>query len=89
MIVSTGLHLLLLMFELLMCDKLENAEYRKQLYWMLIFIPLVFLSLISFAVCFWSIKVDRNFDVRQISFIIIKLIYKNAFSSTARNFLLS
>lgn len=81
MIVSTGLHLLLLMFELLMCDKLENAEYRKQLYWMLIFIPLVFLSLISFAVCFWSIKVDRNFDleifcsvnVLQFIFIALKL----------------
>lgn len=62
MLISLALHLILLMFELLVCDKLESARHL----WILVFIPLIFISIVSIAVCIWAVKHDRSFEVRYI-----------------------
>uniref|UniRef100_T1IRI0 Transmembrane protein 185A n=1 Tax=Strigamia maritima TaxID=126957 RepID=T1IRI0_STRMM len=59
MLICLALHLLLLMFELLVCDKLENNRH----FWILVFIPLIFISIISIAICIWSVKHDRSFEL--------------------------
>ena len=61
MIICTGLHLLLLMFELLACDKLESQ--RRHVYWILVFIPLIFMSIVSIGICVWAVKNERSFEV--------------------------
>ncbi|XP_023230209.1 transmembrane protein 185A-like [Centruroides sculpturatus] len=59
MLISLALQLLLLMFELLVCDKLENSRHL----WILVFIPLIFISVVSVAVCIWAVKHDRSFEM--------------------------
>ncbi|CAG0887533.1 unnamed protein product [Darwinula stevensoni] len=59
MLISLALHLLLLMFELLVCDNLESGHHL----WILVFIPLIFVSIISVAVCIWAVKHDRSFEL--------------------------
>lgn len=59
MLISLSLHLILLMFELLVCDKLESGRHM----WILVFIPLIFISIVSIAVCIWAVKHDRSFEV--------------------------
>ncbi|CAG9861483.1 unnamed protein product [Phyllotreta striolata] len=59
MLISLALHLILLMFELLVCDKLESARHL----WILVFIPLIFISIVSVAVCIWAVKHDRSFEL--------------------------
>lgn len=59
MLISLALHLILLMFELLVCDKLESSRHL----WILVFIPLIFISVVSIAVCIWAVKHDRSFEV--------------------------
>lgn len=59
MLISLSLQLLLLMFELLVCDKLESDRHV----WTLAFIPLVFISLLSIAVSVWALKNDRDFEL--------------------------
>lgn len=61
MLISLALHLILLMFELLVCDKLESGRHL----WILVFIPLIFISIVSIAVCIWAVKHDRSFEVIQ------------------------
>jgi hypothetical protein len=63
MIIATGLHLLLLMFELLACDKL-NSE-RQQMLWILVFIPLFCIAIASIGLCVWALKHGRTFEVRM------------------------
>lgn len=46
MLITLALHLILLMFELLVCDKLESDRHL----WILVFIPLIFISIVSIAV---------------------------------------
>ena len=46
MLITLALHLILLMFELLVCDKLESERHL----WILVFIPLIFISVVSIAV---------------------------------------
>jgi hypothetical protein len=46
MLITLALHLILLMFELLVCDKLESERHL----WILVFIPLIFISIVSIAV---------------------------------------
>ncbi|PSN41790.1 Transmembrane protein 185B [Blattella germanica] len=58
MLISLALHLILLMFELLVCDKLESGRHL----WILVFIPLIFISIVSIAVCIWAVKHDRSFE---------------------------
>ncbi|XP_065347685.1 transmembrane protein 185A [Cloeon dipterum] len=59
MLISLALHLILLMFELLACDKLESGRHL----WILVFIPLLFISIASIAVCVWAVKHDRAFEL--------------------------
>lgn len=59
MLISTALQLLLLMFEILVCDRLESRRHT----WALSFIPLIFLSLISISICIWSVKNGRGIEL--------------------------
>lgn len=75
MLISLALHLILLMFELLVCDKLESGRHL----WILVFIPLIFISIVSIAVCIWAVKHDRSFEVKFKSEL-IPINFKNCFS---------
>lgn len=59
MLISLSLQLLLLMFELLVCDKMESGRHL----WTLAFIPLLFVSLLSVAITVWSLKNERAFEL--------------------------
>jgi hypothetical protein len=61
MVISTGVQLLLLMFEVLTCDKLEND--RTAVLWVLVFIPIFFLSIMSIGICVWYLRHSRTFEV--------------------------
>lgn len=61
MVICTGMHLLLLMFEILACNNLETEMHS----WILVFIPLMFMSLLSIGICIWAVKNERSFEVRH------------------------
>lgn len=63
MLISLSLHLILLMFELLLCNRLSSNG--KQNLWILVFIPLIVSSIISVFFCIWAIKQqnDRSFEL--------------------------
>jgi len=61
MIVATGLQLLLLMFELLACDKLGSDPHKMM--WILVFIPLFCIAIASIGLCVWAVKHGRTFEV--------------------------
>lgn len=77
MLISLSLQLLLLIFELLVCDKLETKRHT----WTLAFVPLLFISLLSISICVWSVKNGRGFElelfaavnIMQICLIALKL----------------
>ncbi|EDW26442.1 GL12981 [Drosophila persimilis] len=52
MLISLALHLILLMFELLACDKLTSDRHL----WVLVFIPLIFGSVVSVGACVWAVN---------------------------------
>ena len=60
MIIATGLQLLLLMFELLTCDKLGTDPHKMM--WILVFIPLFCVSVASIGLCVWALKHGRTFE---------------------------
>ncbi|CAF4523973.1 unnamed protein product [Rotaria sp. Silwood1] len=55
------MHILIFIFELLTCDKLENHLETR---WIICFIPLLICTLLSFISCLWSLKVQRNFLIQ-------------------------
>ena len=59
MIMTTSMHLMLLVFDILACDKLETDHHP----WMFVFIPLMFMSIVSIGFCVWAIKNERSFEV--------------------------
>ncbi|KAL5013874.1 hypothetical protein ScPMuIL_008144 [Solemya velum] len=59
MIICTGLHLLLFMFEILACDNMEMDHHA----WVLVFIPLLFMSVVSIGICVWAVKNERSFEL--------------------------
>lgn len=65
MVICTGMHLLLLMFEILACDNLESQHTRHP--WILVFIPLMCMSVISIGICVWAVKNDRSFELELFS----------------------
>ncbi|XP_014680334.1 PREDICTED: transmembrane protein 185A-like, partial [Priapulus caudatus] len=67
MMISVALHVILLMFEMLVCNKLENVHDARQPLWTLVFIPLVFVSIIAIAVCIWGFRHDRAFEMELFS----------------------
>lgn len=75
MLISTALQLLLLMFEILVCDKLESKRHT----WSFCFIPLIFLSLISISICTWSVKNGRGIELESFAAVNILQIVLIAF----------
>lgn len=59
MLISLALHLILLMFELLVCDRLTSGRHL----WVLVFVPLCVGSVASVGACIWAVKHDRSFEV--------------------------
>ncbi|KAM6949054.1 transmembrane protein 185A-like [Aplochiton taeniatus] len=77
MLIAVGLHVLLLMFEVLVCDRLEGGTH----FWLLVFMPLFFVSPVSVAACVWGFRHDRSLELEvlcsvnilQFIFIALKL----------------
>ncbi|KAK7093484.1 transmembrane protein 185A-like [Littorina saxatilis] len=59
MVMCTGLHLLLLMFDILACDNMETNTHS----WVLVFIPLIFMAIVSIGICIWAVKNERSFEM--------------------------
>lgn len=59
MIMTTSMHLMLLVFDILACDNLETNNHS----WMFVFIPLMFMSIVAIGFCVWSIKNERSFEL--------------------------
>lgn len=61
MLISLSLHLILLMFEFLVVDRLSNEKHL----WILVFIPLIVSSIVSVFFCIWAIKQqnERSFEL--------------------------
>lgn len=64
MLITLGMQLLLLMFELLLCDKVQRDDGVK---WILVFMPLFFVSPVAVVACIWGFKHDRSLEVTLIS----------------------
>lgn len=86
LLICLSLHLLLLMFEVLVCDQLTLTASmtpltRPRHMWTLVFVPLVFVSIVSVVVCVWALKNDRSCElelccavnVLQFVFVALKL----------------
>lgn len=84
MLISLSIHLILLMFEFLLCDRLTNGKHL----WILVFIPLIVSSIVSVFFCIWAIKTmhDRSFElelflsVNALQFVFIPLKLDNFIS---------
>lgn len=59
MLIAVTIHILLLMFEVLVCDRIERGSY----FWLLVFMPLFFASPLSVAACVWGFRHDRALEV--------------------------
>lgn len=64
MLIAVGLHVLLLMFEVLVCDRVARGNY----FWLLVFMPLFFISPVSVAACVWGFRHDRSLEVKNLMF---------------------
>lgn len=60
MLISLSIHLILFMFEFLLCDRLTSGKHL----WILVFIPLIVSSIVSVFFCIWAIKQqERSFEL--------------------------
>ncbi len=59
MITSFTTNVFLLIFELLICFNLEESSFL----WVICFIPLLILSLISIGILIWSIRFSRSYEI--------------------------
>ncbi|KAL5275003.1 TMEM185A family protein [Megaselia abdita] len=59
MLISLSLHMILLMFEILVCDNLIYGRH----FWLVCFSPIIFGSIASIRACVWSVKHDRSFEL--------------------------
>jgi hypothetical protein len=59
MITSFTTNIFLLIFELLMCLNLEESN----LSWVICFVPLLILSLLSIGISIWSIRYSRSYEI--------------------------
>ncbi|XP_053485295.1 transmembrane protein 185A-like isoform X2 [Ictalurus furcatus] len=62
MLIAVTIHILLLMFEVLVCDRIERGSY----FWLLVFMPLFFASPLSVAACVWGFRHDRALELEII-----------------------
>lgn len=78
MLIAVGLHVLLLMFEVLVCDRVARGNY----FWLLVFMPLFFVSPVSVAACVWGFRHDRSLEVtnRMVVEEMISDMYRDCFS---------
>lgn len=60
MLISFSSNLILFIFEVVVCEKLETAS---PISWSICFIPLFILSLVSIGTCIWSIRHDRSYEM--------------------------
>ena len=63
MLIAVGIHLLLLSFEVLVCDRVTRGTH----FWLLVFMPLFFVSPVSVAACVWGFRHDRSLEVRPLT----------------------
>ncbi|XP_002119768.2 transmembrane protein 185A-like [Ciona intestinalis] len=63
MLIAVGMHLLLLMFELLLCDNVEGGSRNM---WILVFTPLFFAAPVAIAACVWGFKHDRSLELEVV-----------------------
>ncbi|VDM94997.1 unnamed protein product [Thelazia callipaeda] len=63
MIMCTGEHGLLALFEVLCCYKLQSNAKVDELPWLLIFAPIFALSLLSVVVAVWAIRNNKSFEL--------------------------
>ncbi len=49
----------------LMCSDIVIDLFLLQVLWILVFIPLIFMSIISIGICVWAVKHERTFEVRS------------------------
>nr|CAG4642603.1 EOG090X087A [Evadne anonyx] len=59
MLLSLGVHSLLLLFEVLVCDKLYSGRHV----WVLVFFPLFSLSITCIGLSIWALKSTRPFEL--------------------------
>ncbi|XP_035265701.1 transmembrane protein 185A [Anguilla anguilla] len=59
MLIAVGIHLLLLIFEVLVCHRIERGSH----FWLLVFMPLFFVSPVSVAACVWGFRHDRSLEL--------------------------
>uniref|UniRef100_A0A672QWB9 Transmembrane protein 185 n=1 Tax=Sinocyclocheilus grahami TaxID=75366 RepID=A0A672QWB9_SINGR len=59
MLIAVGIHLLLLTFEVLVCDRVQRGSH----FWLLVFMPLFFVSPVSVAACVWGFRHDRSLEL--------------------------
>lgn len=78
MLIAVGLHVLLLMFEVLVCDRVARGNY----FWLLVFMPLFFVSPVSVAACVWGFRHDRSLEVRRLIFMRKLRTYDRKISQT-------
>ncbi|EFO25757.1 hypothetical protein LOAG_02730 [Loa loa] len=63
MILCTGEHGLLTLFGMLCCHKLQTNATVDELPWLLVFVPIFALSLLSVVVAIWAIRNDKSFEL--------------------------
>lgn len=63
MILCAGEHGLLTLFELLCYHKLQTNATVDELPWLLVFVPVFALSLLSVIVAIWAIRNDKSFEL--------------------------
>lgn len=59
MMLSLGVHILLLVFEILACDNLQSGQHM----WVLVFLPLFCLSVSCIGLSIWALKSTRPFEL--------------------------
>lgn len=79
MLIAVGLHVLLLMFEVLVCDRVERGDY----FWLLVFMPLFFVSPVSVAACVWGFRHDRSLEVPE-SVLFVRVCVCDIYSLSCR-----
>jgi hypothetical protein len=62
MLLSFASNLILFLFELIVCEKLES---QNSLPWTFCFIPLFLLSLVSVGTLVWSIRFNRSYEIEM------------------------
>ena len=74
MLMAFSTQMLLLIFEVLACEKLESAP-EPSFKWIVVFSPLIFISILSVFICVWSIKNDRSLEAGRLCVLIKCLTY--------------